>query len=104
MSHAHIPATQTSRTVKLTRRSTLSRTSKSSSWLIMSATGHSTVGLDQAEGFTIVLTSSQLSDQEKHEVAETSLELDPSNTEEKWQSNGLQQFLVFQMSDTLQGL
>ena len=70
----------------------------------MSATGHSTVGLDQAEGFTIVLTSSQLSDQEKHEVAETSLELDPSNTEEKWQSNGLQQFLVFQMSDTLQGL
>lgn len=103
MAHGLVPAAQIFRSLKLTRRSTLSRTSELSSWLVMSATGHSTVGLDQAEGFTIVLTSSQLSDQEKQKVAEASLKLHPSKTEEKRQSNGLQRFLVFQMSDTLQG-
>lgn len=70
----------------------------------MSATGHRTAGIDQAEGFAIVLTSSQLSDQEKHKLAEISLELPRSETETKWQSNGFQQFLVLQMLNTLQGL
>jgi hypothetical protein len=70
----------------------------------MSVTGHSAAGIGQAEGFTIVLTSSQLSHQEKHKLTDTSLELSPSNIDKQQQSNGLQQFLVLRMSDTLQGL
>lgn len=69
----------------------------------MTATSHRTEASNQAEGYTILLRPSQWSDQDRQKVAETSLELHPSQTEEKWQNSGLQQFLVFQMSDTCDG-
>ena len=69
----------------------------------MTTTAHRAPEWDHADGFTIILTPSQVSDQHKRTVTETSPELLPSKTEEKWQNNGLQHFLVFEMSDTLAG-
>lgn len=69
----------------------------------MTATGHRAPGNDHIDGFTIVLIPSQFSDQHRQTITETSPELRPSNMEEKWQNNGLQHFLVFEMSDTLAG-
>lgn len=87
----------------LTSMISLSRTNQTSGWLVMTATSHRTEASNQAEGYTILLRPSQWSDQDRQKVAETSLELHPSQTEEKWQNSGLQQFLVFQMSDTCDG-
>jgi hypothetical protein len=69
----------------------------------MTATVHRAPGWDHADGFTIVLTPSRLSDQHKQTITETSPELRASKTEDNWQNNGLQRFLVFEMSDTLAG-
>ena len=69
----------------------------------MTATSHRAPGWDHADGFTIVLTPYQLSDQHKQTITETSPELRASKTEEYWQNSGLQHFLVFEMSNTVAG-